>query len=91
MKLLPAKILEFVNSPERVQIFDILNSLEDGFTIKDVHNDLELAGSRITLPTIQNFLTGLSNRGYLKQSTVKLGHTRGRSTIHFTRNEVLPT
>jgi Fe2+ or Zn2+ uptake regulation protein len=59
MKGLPAKIIELVNSPERVQIFEILNSLEHGFTIKDVHHHLELAGSRITLPTIQNFLTGI--------------------------------
>ncbi len=65
-----------MSSPERLEIFGVVSSLEDTFTIKDVYYRLHQQGFKVRITTVQTLLKGLSNRGYLKHFDLKLGSSR---------------
>ena len=87
MSDLPSQLRDLFNSPERIKIFEVVSSFENLFTIKDVVNQLQTKGLNIRITTVQTILKALSYRGYLKQFELKIGNSRGRSTIHYQRYE----
>lgn len=77
------RIQDLINTDERKKIFQAMLTLHSDFTSKELQHALLNEGLNIRITTVQNLLRGLCYRGYLIQSNIKLGTTRGRSTLHF--------
>lgn len=83
MNDLPLKLRDIINSSEKVKMYEIVSSLENTFTTKDVCKLLQKDGVNVRITMVQTILKALTYRGYLKQFDFKIGNTRGRSTIHY--------
>lgn len=83
MSELPPRVRELITTPHREEIFKVIATQEDGFTLHGLHATLKGMKINASIASVQNLLKSLSYRGYLETYDIKVNKTRGRSTVHY--------
>lgn len=89
MTEVPRKLQDLIATNGRIEIFEAVASLGNTFTIQDVCSHLQANGSYVRVASVQTLLRALYYRGYLEQFAIKKDSRRGRSTIHFRKNDCM--
>lgn len=88
LQSVPEKVRDLLTSEVKLRVFEVIMYWSGDFTTLDVSNKLHESGIDVSFNVVQSLLRSLWMRKYLAQYSRKLGTSRGRTTIHYSKQKL---